>query len=557
VAGLVAVGEFLFGDPIELDHLAFADKRFMAVPGMVRAAEDEQSAVGGRDLRRVIVEAGAIEYPKAAAFIIVPIRVHVEQDGNDLAFRVGMDAAVMSAAFAAHGNHRRASRQIDAEFRLYRTAEGLTPQFIQQCRKACAIFQPVKWEAATLRNSRVIVQQSLELSRVDEIRHHAIIIGLPSQRRMGKGVKIKQSLGGRCRMGGGLHDGILGLQSGAAKGTRRQRNNKQGFWMQPKIIWALTDERQGNTSQTLGVAEALGLPFETRKIRFNGWTKLPNFLLNSHFCFVDNPEILPPSWPDLVIGCARRLGIVMSAIKRRNPATFTAMIQWPGWPYRQFDLIAAPLHDKVTSSDHIITTLGAPHRVTQATLATESVRWKQALDAFRPPYICVLVGGSTRGRPFGVNEAKALAGLASDMAKRMGASLLVTTSRRTSAEAANALSQAITAPCYFHAWDDNAAPQQNPFYGFLGVADAVIVTGDSISMCSEACATGKPVYIYSDPVFVSSKHQMFLDELYRRDHAHPLQQGGESRRSEAKLLNESAYIASEILKRYAATKKTA
>lgn len=325
--------------------------------------------------------------------------------------------------------------------------------------------------------------------------------------------------------------------------------------MLPKIIWALLDERQGNTSQTLGVAEALGLPFEVKQVRFNRWTKLPNLLLGGNFLFVDNADILTPPWPDLVIGCARRLGMVMSTLKRRNHATFTAMIQWPGWPYRQFDLIAAPLHDGVPASEKIITTLGAPHRVTQATLAAESARWKPTLDAFAPPYICVLVGGSTRGRPFGVKEAQALAAMASDMARNKGATLLVTTSRRTNALATEALSRSITTPCYFHAWDNNAAPQQNPFYGFLGVADAVIVTGDSISMCSEACATGKPVYLYSDPVFVSARHQRFLDELIRRDYAHPLEAGGTGRESEAKLLNESGFIASEILHRYAAARQ--
>ena len=35
----------------------------------------------------------------------------------------------------------------------------------------------------------------------------------------------------------------------------------------------------------------------------------------------------------------------------------------------------------------------------------------------------------------------------------------------------------------------------NPYLGFLGLADAIIVTADSINMVSEACSTGKPVHL--------------------------------------------------------------
>ena len=36
---------------------------------------------------------------------------------------------------------------------------------------------------------------------------------------------------------------------------------------------------------------------------------------------------------------------------------------------------------------------------------------------------------------------------------------------------------------------------ENPYYAYLALADAVLVTADSVSMISEAAATGKPVHI--------------------------------------------------------------
>src|SRR5690606_1910720 len=41
-------------------------------------------------------------------------------------------------------------------------------------------------------------------------------------------------------------------------------------------------------------------------------------------------------------------------------------------------------------------------------------------------------------------------------------------------------------------WDGRG---DNPYFGFLGIADYIIVTEDSVSMTSEAISTGKPVYI--------------------------------------------------------------
>ena len=41
---------------------------------------------------------------------------------------------------------------------------------------------------------------------------------------------------------------------------------------------------------------------------------------------------------------------------------------------------------------------------------------------------------------------------------------------------------------------------ENPYLGYLGLADEIIVTMDSISMLSEAVATAKPIYMFNfDP----------------------------------------------------------
>ena len=62
----------------------------------------------------------------------------------------------------------------------------------------------------------------------------------------------------------------------------------------------------------------------------------------------------------------------------------------------------------------------------------------------------------------------------------------------------------------FYIWDSKG---ENPYLGFLGSADAVFVTEDSVSMISDACTTGKPVYTLSLDRRRPNKIEKFLNKL--------------------------------------------
>ena len=69
---------------------------------------------------------------------------------------------------------------------------------------------------------------------------------------------------------------------------------------------------------------------------------------------------------------------------------------------------------------------------------------------------------------------------------------VITASRRTPPEALVAFKIALgETPAYF--WNGLG---DNPYLGFLGLADFLLVTTDSVSMISEALMTGKPVYTF-------------------------------------------------------------
>src|SRR5690348_1885825 len=73
-------------------------------------------------------------------------------------------------------------------------------------------------------------------------------------------------------------------------------------------VWVLLGERGGDNAQVLRLAEALGWPFEAKRIRYNWLNRCPNVLLGASRLSVNTrrSDSLAPPWPDLVIGASRR-----------------------------------------------------------------------------------------------------------------------------------------------------------------------------------------------------------------------------------------------------------
>jgi mitochondrial fission protein ELM1 len=287
-------------------------------------------------------------------------------------------------------------------------------------------------------------------------------------------------------------------------------------------IWVLADDRAGNVGQCLGVAEALGLPFDVKHIRYTRLGRLPNAMRGASLVGVtaESAATLTAPWPRLVIAAGRRTAPVARWIKRCSGALL-AQIMDPGPGGRdEFDLIFVPNHDGAPpGGDNIRRVTGAPHRVTAGKLAEAAEAWRPRFADLPRPWIALIVGGTTRHRPFTAAMATELGAQVGGLAAQAGGSVLVTTSRRTGAEAEAALLAAIPEPRLVHAW---GSAGENPYFGFLALADAVVVTGESVSMACEACAAPAPVYLYAPPGWVVDKHARLHAELVGLGLARPL-----------------------------------
>ncbi len=248
-------------------------------------------------------------------------------------------------------------------------------------------------------------------------------------------------------------------------------------------------------AQCRGIAEALGLAYEFKDIRFRfPWTWLPETLLcgNPFGMLADDSARVDPPWPDVAITLGSRCAPIGVAMKRRSGGAVTAIhVQRPGVPVEWLDAVVAPWHDQVKGAN-VIETVAALHHVTPAKLDAARVQWMPAFAALKRPLVAFLLGGSNGWRRFRMTDA-AVAGIADGIARlsAAGCGIALTPSRRTDPAAGEKLGAAARAAGGY-AWDGQG---ENPYLGLLACADAIVVTEDSVSMTSEALSTGKPVFV--------------------------------------------------------------
>lgn len=292
------------------------------------------------------------------------------------------------------------------------------------------------------------------------------------------------------------------------------------------VIWVLADDRAGNRAQCLGVADRLGFAYSVKEIRYTPWIRLPNRLRGASLLGIDGAarQRLRAPWPDVVIAAGRRSASAARWIKRQAKGkTRLVQLMWPDAAPQEFDCIVLPAHDREhAESANILRVLGAPHRITPAVLEEAARQWADRLGHLPAQNrIAVLVGGSTRHSTFQQADFHRMGALTATLATATHGNLLITTSRRTGEEGERTLLGHLEhIPHHLHRWQNGG---DNPYPGYLALAEAIVVSADSIAMCSEACATRKPVFIYQ-PLGLSAKHQRFVNTLIASGYAYPLEE---------------------------------
>jgi mitochondrial fission protein ELM1 len=245
----------------------------------------------------------------------------------------------------------------------------------------------------------------------------------------------------------------------------------------------LLGPRTGDNNQALALAEALGLPFETKHLAYNRLQALSVWLPGTALTLDrESRTQLRPPWPDLVIAIGRRSVPVARWIKRHNKGqTKLVRIGHPRVDPGLFDLVITTRQYPVPPGGNVLLLPLAMSRfATPPEPTAEETAW---LDGLPSPRRLLAIGGATK---YWSLSADRVAEAMRKLQEREG-SLIVATSRRTDPDVTEKVRAALSP---FDRLVDGAMPR---FPVLLDAADEIFVTGDSVSMLSEAILTGKPV----------------------------------------------------------------
>lgn len=329
-----------------------------------------------------------------------------------------------------------------------------------------------------------------------------------------------------------------------------QEDPAQWLWMHKRWkhtparrVLLLSDRKLGHVKQSLAVVEALRLdrPHVTHEVievayRHRlarvatvlwSWWAPAGLGATRWLAWALTPisaSALLTRYADAVISCGASLAPVNLLWASANRAKSIVLMNPAPLPLARFHLVIAPRHDGLPRRPNVLQTSGAlvgpmsPNGLNQAKdQLKRHPRYRVSAAMAHPhPVVAVFIGGQTGAYALSPSFAETLVGQVRAACEACDGWYLVTTSRRTTAAIERAVAeQTKQDPACRLMLLASRDPLDGTMHGMLGSADVAIVTGESISMITEACTSGRRVIVVELPKrgVGSEKHQRFLREL--------------------------------------------
>ena len=248
--------------------------------------------------------------------------------------------------------------------------------------------------------------------------------------------------------------------------------------MTKPLIWVLIGERTGDNNQALALAEALDMPFEVKQLDYNALQSLSVWLPPTAITLTKGArDGLEAPWPDLVIAIGRRSVPVARWIKRQSGGrTKLVRIGHPRINPVLFDLVVTTRQYPVPPGSNVVLLPVAMSRfVAPPTPSPEERMFLDDTGRFR----LVAIGGATKYWTLPLDR------IVEAVERPFDGAVVAVTSRRTDPAIVERLRRLPGIRLV-----DGPSPR---FPLLLTEAAEIFVTGDSVSMLSEAVLTGKPV----------------------------------------------------------------
>ena len=270
-----------------------------------------------------------------------------------------------------------------------------------------------------------------------------------------------------------------------------------------KSCWIISDNIIGHQNQSIALAEGLCLQYKIKKIKKLNFLERNLSLLFPSILF--NKSIQPP-YPRVIIACGKNTAYIANFLKRKlKKRVISIFIQKPPINIKNFNLVIPPKHDQCFGRN-VITTNGALTKINQKYI--KKIKNKKLIPSIlKKKNVVFLMGGKSRHHNITnktLKEIKSKLIIASRKNK-----VLIFFSRRTGKYNESYLQDNLKNKNFVF-----IKPKSNKinYLEALSHSIAIIVSSDSVSMVSEACSTGKPVYLFNIPT-KSEKFRLFIKNL--------------------------------------------
>lgn len=222
---------------------------------------------------------------------------------------------------------------------------------------------------------------------------------------------------------------------------------------------------------------------------------------------------------DFVISAGSSL-VPLNLVLARESRAKSVVLMKPAFPFNfyRYDLAFVPSHDRgILPKKEVFRTTLTPSNVELDSLETAHQKLAATLSNPEKVKLALFLGGATGNYNFSLNQIKKVFEAIKKTSSKVG-DYLVTTSRRTGEDICNFIRDEIKMdPACQDAIIASEDSRPEVVNGMMSIAETLIVTEDSISMISEAAATGKQVIVLElNPESLSAKHQRFKAELAKR-----------------------------------------
>ncbi len=229
---------------------------------------------------------------------------------------------------------------------------------------------------------------------------------------------------------------------------------------------------------------------------------------------------------NIIVSAGSSLSSVNLFFSYKNNARSVVLMKPSFLNLDRFDLVIVPEHDRVKPKDNVLLTKIAPNLIDreylqeQADILNTQYAIRNTQYETKGPTIGVLIGGDTPKYRLTTELMNKIVSQLKETAGNLDCRILVTTSRRTPQAVEKLLKDNLTnfEPCkLLVVANEKNIPEA--IGGILGLSDIIVVSGESISMVSEAVSAGKDVLVFKPEkkVRAPSKQERFLEKLEREE----------------------------------------